>query len=357
MVEEEVFAGMVQLVAPEDPPSERIGQFSVRERGKELHASISAYQKMHRDLEAKGLVFGGRTLLTGPLGTDFEEFIHYLRREVPLKVIRVSLEKYLENTSQFADAVRVGFEYARRNSPCILYISRLERIATHQSSHSLPLQVELEQTTWDNDEVLTVISTSAPDSVDRELLATFDRTFIIEAASLDDRIRLLETLLKGRSDLDPTLVAELTNGWSFDDVKTLAVSLLMTEEKGESQATREAMELLIEQSRVFPFASKQRVRELSSRMAGSETPSLSEVEQVYPDEFLDQLYLMAVGDDYHRTQAIIETLNSGLPLSASDQEYLSRYPFLMNGNAEERLTRLLRAKKSNDRLRRIMGRQ
>jgi hypothetical protein len=77
----------------------------------------------------------------------------------------------------------------------------------------------------------------------------------------------------------------------------------------------------------------------------------------YPDNFLDQLYLMAVGEDYAETQRIIEVLNEGLPLSVKDREFLSRYPFLLNGSTEDRLTRLLRAKKSSDRLHRIMGRQ
>ena len=76
----------------------------------------------------------------------------------------------------------------------------------------------------------------------------------------------------------------------------------------------------------------------------------------YPDEFLDQLYLMAVGEDYAETQRVIEVLNDGLPLSAKDKEFLSRHPFLLTGSAEDRLTRLLRAKKSSDRLHKIMGR-
>jgi hypothetical protein len=95
---------------------------------------------------------------------------------------------------------------------------------------------------------------------------------------------------------------------------------------------------------------------LSYQIEGGESPSFGHVEETYPDDFLDQLYLMAVGDNFHRTQEIIETLNQGAPLSSRDLDFLSKYPFLMNGTDDDRITRLLRAKKSSDRLRRIMGR-
>jgi hypothetical protein len=80
------------------------------------------------------------------------------------------------------------------------------------------------------------------------------------------------------------------------------------------------------------------------------------VAEVYPDSFLDQLYLMAVGEDFAKTQRVVESLNAGLPLSSNERSFLSQYPFLLGGTPEDRLTRLLRAKKSHDRLARIMGR-
>jgi hypothetical protein len=65
---------------------------------------------------------------------------------------------------------------------------------------------------------------------------------------------------------------------------------------------------------------------------------------------------MAVGDNYVRTQEVIENLNKGMPLSADEQQFLNKYPFLLQGEAEDRLTRLLRAKKTRDRLSRVLGR-
>jgi hypothetical protein len=119
--------------------------------------------------------------------------------------------------------------------------------------------------------------------------------------------------------------------------------------------SRETISDLIEQSGVIPVSDDQHVRSVIAQTKGVDL-STEHAEMDYPDDFLDQLYLMAVGDDYLETQRVIETLNSGLALSKKDQEFLSKYPFILSGSPEDRLTRLLRAKKSSDRLRRIMGR-
>ena len=95
---------------------------------------------------------------------------------------------------------------------------------------------------------------------------------------------------------------------------------------------------------------------ITQKISGDNKPKLDNLYYEYPDDFLDQLYLLAVGEDYANTQRVIEILNDGMPLSKADHEFLARHPYLLNGSAEDRLTRLLRAKKSSDRLQRIMGR-
>jgi hypothetical protein len=152
------------------------------------------------------------------------------------------------------------------------------------------------------------------------------------------------------------VIAELTEGWGFSDVNHLAMSLYMTEEVEGGQLPREKVEELIEQSGVVAFGDSRFLESLARKTRGIKQPELSKISEEYPDEFLDQLYLMAVGEDYAETQRVIEVLNEGLPLSVKDREFLSRHPFLLTGTAEDRLTRLLRAKKSSDRLHRIMGR-
>jgi hypothetical protein len=192
--------------------------------------------------------------------------------------------------------------------------------------------------------------------VDRDVLTLFNHSYFIESTSLDDRVRILEQVLKGRKDHDPAILADLTDRWSFADVKKLASSLLLTELQPEAQASREEMQKAIEKCGVLPLGDPSIISSISRRLQTGTAPKLAELENEYPDEFLDQLYLMSVGEDYARTQRVVEVLNDGLPLSADDRDFLGKHPHLLSGTTDERLTRLLKAKKSSDRLQRIMGR-
>jgi SpoVK/Ycf46/Vps4 family AAA+-type ATPase len=300
--------------------------------------------------------FGGRVLLIGPPGTDFGAFTHFLAREVPIKIISYKMERVLDENKRGPDSLRVGFEFSKRNSPSALYIKKLEAIGPRNSVQSVVLQDEIMNTNWSRDEVIVIGATTRPEQVDRELLSLFDRTYVVEGTSVEDRIRVLEQVLKGREDLDVSVISELTEGWGFSDINHLAISLYMTEEAESGEIPRERIEELIEHSGVVAFGDSRILDTVVRKTRGARQPELSKIREEYPDEFLDQLYLMAVGEDYAETQRVIEVLNDGLPLSAKDKEFLSRHPFLLTGSSEDRLTRLLRAKKSSDRLHRIMGR-
>ncbi|MFX1559558.1 MAG: AAA family ATPase [Promethearchaeota archaeon] len=357
MGEDREFIETVTLTTPEQVPVERVSQYSVVNFAMEYLQLIRRYDVLKAKMTASGLEFGGRGLLIGPPGTDFGAFPHFLAREVPIKIIRFKLERVLDETKRGKEALREGFEFARRNSPSLLYMEKMEAIAPRNSVQSIVLQDEIKNTGWSGEEVITVAATTRPDQVDRELLSLFDRTYIVEGTSIDDRIRVLEQVLKDRDDLDVSMIAELTDGWGFSDVNHLAMSLYMQEVNEGGEMPREKVEELIEQSRVAAFGDSRFLESVVRKTRGTRQPELTKLSEEYPDEFLDQLYLMAVGEDYSETQRVIEVLNEGLPLSVKDREFLSRHPFLLIGSAEDRLTRLLRAKKSSDRLHRIMGRQ
>jgi SpoVK/Ycf46/Vps4 family AAA+-type ATPase len=352
--EDNIYADTVILTRPEDLDKNRLSQYSIKEMAKTFHEAITRFGNLSEDLRTKGLVFGGRVLLIGSVGTDFEAFVQHLSREIPIKIVRPKLERVLGQSDSVRESIIFWFEFAKRNAPSILYIDRAEYIAPAHSQESALLGLESEGISWDTDEVLLIASTSSPQAMDAELLSSFDHTFVSEKATLDDRVRLFEAAFKGRDNLSPTDAAELTEGWSFIETKHLAVKLVL-EELGE-EVTREKLEQMIAESGVLPVGRRRALDHLVTRIQGGQVPSIDAVEPEYPDDFLDQLYLLAVGDNYAETQRVIETLNSSLPLSSKDFEYLSEYPFLMKGTPEDRLTRLLRAKKNNDRLRRIMGR-
>ncbi|MFW9808316.1 MAG: ATP-binding protein [Candidatus Thorarchaeota archaeon] len=356
MGEEREFVEMVTLTTPEQVPTERVSQYSVVTFATEFLQLLRRYEVLKVKMDDRGLIFGGRVLLIGPPGTDFGAFPHFLAREVPIKIVTFKMEGVLDESKRGSESLRVGFEFSKRNSPSLLYIEKLEVISPRDSFQSVMVQDEIKNTNWSADEVIIIAATTRPEQVDRELLSLFDRTYIVEGTSVEDRIRLLEQVLKDREDLDVSVIAELTEGWGFSDMNHLAMSLYMTEEVEGSEIPREKIEELIENSGVVAFSDSRFLENLVRKTKGAPQPELSKISEEYPDEFLDQLYLMAVGEDYAETQRVIEVLNEGLPLSVKDREFLSRHPFLLTGSAEDRLTRLLRAKKSSDRLHRIMGR-
>ena len=354
--EERTYAEAITLIEPEKQPTERLSQYSVVTRAMEHHALMNRYSDMKRNLVDAGLRFGGRALLIGAPGTDFEAFADYLSREVPLKLVQFRMGILPNEDKRGAEILRVGFEFARRNSPTALYMEKLDSISPVSSERSSVLQDELSRTGWDGEEVLVIASTTRPQDVDTDVLSAFDRVYVIEGTTLEDRVRVFEQTLKDRDNIDPTVVAELTDGWGYSSTKQLAVSLFMAETEEGGQIPRDKIEEMIEKSGVMPLNNPRYLESVIGRTGGATKHKIETLRTEYPDDFLDQLYLMAAGEDYSATQRAIEVLNDGMPLSKEDREVLSRYPFLLNGTPEDRLTRLLRAKKSNDRLQRIMGR-
>ena len=356
MGEERTYAEAVTLTEPENQPVERVSQYSVVTKAIEHQTLINRFDSMKRNMSDAGLEFGARVLLIGPPGTDFEAFSHHLCREVPLKMVRFKMEEILNEAKRGSQILRIGFEFARRNSPALMLVERVHVIAPSNSDQAAILLDEVTRTSWDSEEVLVVGTTTRPNDIDAELLSAFDRTYIIEGTSLEDRVRILEQILKSREDIDPTVVAELTDGWSFASMKRLAVALYMSESSEAGQIPREQIEEIIKKSDVVPLSNPRFLDSVVKRTTGTTQPPIDALSSEYPDDFLDQLYLMAVGEDYAGTQRVIEVLNDGMPLSKEDREFLARHPYLLTGSPEDRLTRLLRAKKSSDRLQRIMGR-
>jgi SpoVK/Ycf46/Vps4 family AAA+-type ATPase len=344
------------LVEPESLTLSRISQYSVVERAKAFHTDMQALGDLKPVFEKTGLEFGGRVLLIGPPGTDFEAFLNYLATEVPLKIARLRLGLAIGDSSHLANSIRLVTEMARRNSPALLYYERLEVFGEVGSRHAAVLQNEITGTSWDDDEVLVVAATTQPDRIDREVLSVFDRVYIFQSATFDERVRVFEAAFEDRKDIVPTVLAELTEGWGYADTVHLTTSLMMLSSKSGEPLTKENLESLIQKSGVQPIARHEAMTWISRAAKGQYSPATAKVEHDYPENFLDQLYLMAVGDDFQGTQRVIESLNSELPLSPQDKQFLSRYPFLLSGSADDRLTRLMRAKRTRDRLSRIMGR-
>ena len=356
MSSEDPLTEVVILIDPEDLADERFSQLSVIERAKLFHSVLSTQANYKDMLERKGLSFGGRVLLIGPPGTDFEAFPHHIAREVPMKTVKLRISSAIGDSTQIGNSVRTALEFAKRNAPAVLFLEKIDVLGQSSTNHAAVLYSSLKEATWDENEVLVICTTSKPDMVERDLLTLFDRVYIFPAPQLEERVKVFETLFEGRKDIDPTLLAESTNGWGFSDIRHLAVSFLTDVPESPELLPRIKIEQKIESSGVLGMT-RYEIHDSVSRIArGEHSPPVESLQTEYPDDFQDQLYLMAVGDDFQGTQRIIESLNTNLPLTPQDREFLARYPFILTGSAEDRLTRLMRAKRTSDRLSRIMGR-
>lgn len=347
---------VVILEEPEDLEADRFGQQSVVAKARTFQNVFAKFGSYRDKLHSKGLVFGGRVLILGAAGTDFEAFVHHIAFETPLKIVRLRMSHTLGEPQQISDSIRTLIEFAKRNSPALVYIDKLDAIAERGEEYATVFQSILTETTWDSHEILIIGATTHPDRIEEEVLTLFDRVYIFETIQMDERVKVLETLLEGRKDLEPTVIAELTEGWGFSDLVHLSVALLTDVPEEPNPLPRNKLEQILESSGIVGISRKEVRQRLVKTSEGYHKPSFESIEQSYPDDFMDQLYLMAVGDDFQTTQRVIESLNASLPIVPKDADFLSRYPFLLTGSAEDRLTRLMRAKRTSDRLSRIMGR-
>ncbi len=347
---------VVVLQEPEDLDAERLSQPSVLEKAKKFQSILAKYGSFREKLHGKGMVFGARVLLMGSAGTDVEAFVHHIAYETPLKIVRMRMAQALGKSHEISDAIRTLFAFAKRNSPAVIYIEKLDALADRGKEYGSVFLSALRETTWDSHEIAVIAATTNPDCIEEEVLSEFDRVFIFKTIQMEERVKVLESLLEGRKDLDSAILSEMTDGWGFSDLVHLATCLLTDVPEESNPIPRSKLEQHLESSGIVGISRRETREGIAHVTKGSYMPSLESVQQSYPDDFLDQLYLMAVGDDFQGTQRIIESLNSSLPLSPGDADFLSRYPFLLSGTTEDRLTRLMRAKRTSDRLSRIMGR-
>ncbi|MFW9910288.1 MAG: AAA family ATPase [Candidatus Thorarchaeota archaeon] len=356
MSRDEPLAEVVILTEPEDLSVDRFSQTSVVEKAKLFHSVLSRFTSFRDSLQKKGLLFGGRILLIGPSGTDFEAFAHHLSLEVPMKVVRLRLSAAIGDATKIANSIRTAYEFAKRNAPAVLFLEKIDALGQAGTSYATVLHSVLSESSWDNNEIIILGSTSNPDAMEPDLLAVFDRVYIVPLPKLDERVRVFEALLDGRKDIDPAIVGELTEGWGFSDLKHLAVNLMTDVPISTDSIPRVKLEQLLENIGAEGLGRYETRARISRIARGSFIPEYEFTQSGYPEEFLDQLYLMAVGDDFQGTQRIIEALNNNMPLTQQDRDFLSNYPFILTGTPEDRLTRLMKAKRTNDRLSRIMGR-
>ncbi|MHA1742064.1 MAG: AAA family ATPase [Candidatus Thorarchaeota archaeon] len=354
MGEETSLADVLRVVPPED----------IKYRGARQHSVVTAAQTFIADLRAASEIgesgtvqMAGRVLVAGPPGTDLPSFPETVCYEIPLKMIPVSTVNVLREPARVAEVMTAVVELARREAPALLFFDRVELFADSGPWSVACLADSVSTIGWTENEVILVGTTNCPERLDPSVLAAFDRAFTFANASDEDRSLLIEEILPSEeTTADRGLIMEFTDGWSFSDTKRLVEMLRLSMRTG-AEVNRRHLEELVEKHGIIPLGGTGGRKEIVRRTQTPSSETLAKAESLYPDDFLDQLYLMAVSDDYVRTQQVVEHLNDSFPLDSRDIEFLSRYPFLLEGSADRRLARLIRAKRTRDRLMRVMGRE
>ncbi len=354
---EDSLAGLVHLLEPEEVVLTQISQPSVTAEADRFLTTLRGLREYSESLTRLDLLFGGRVLLVGPPGTDFRTFVDRLATEFPIRTAILNTSHLISSPDRLSELIHTAIEFAKRSRPVLLYVAQLHAILKIGPAADDVLRTAIDSVSWDHDEVLFVASTTRPEELTPEVVSVFDRCLIFRLPTLQERKAVLESLLKERSAIDLDALAESTEGWSHMDLVHLVASLCSSGMAAASNSAGMSTEQLLEKSGVLPLNTPMALHSLAVRIGTRPTPTAQRLEQLlYPDDFLDQLYLMAVGDDYVTTLQVIETLNENRPLSQREREFLLRYPFVLAGRPEERVERLARAKKTMDRLSRVLGR-
>ncbi|MHA1771620.1 MAG: AAA family ATPase [Candidatus Thorarchaeota archaeon] len=351
-MEDSTISQMITIVAPEDIGSEGIQQYSVKQKAIIFHQEIREFNDARKTLTELGLVFGGRVLLAGPVGTDFVAFADTLSKEIPLKKIHFRVSETISR-DRLLVAVRTLFELARRESPALVFIEKIDTLFTASTEVGMLVADLLREISWDEDELIVIASTARPEELEAASVVDFDRTFVFSNPTNEDRTKVISEVLAGAEGIDIPTIIEMTEGWGFSDLRHLATALAIKREHG-TITLKDVIDLL-QDNGIVPVGGIGGTAEIVRKISGAKMIT-EQMDAIYPSDFLDQLYLMMVSEDYSQSQHVIEILNAGLPLSTNDTRFLARFPFVLAGSPDDRLTRLISAKKNHDRLMRVMGR-
>ncbi len=358
MGEETSFADAIRLVSREDISPSGLAQRSVVEMAESVAEVISGTLAAREQLEQLGLSPCTRILFTGPVGTDFEDFVLSVCREMSLNLVRLRVERTLQYEREFDTLVAAALDTARREAPALLHISSLHLLRAVGERSEVLLREQLAQSSMDSQSLVVIVGTThRPQDLDPQTLLAFDRVLCVGPPDGEDRQSLLVQALASHEDIDIPRLVDLTDGWSYASLRHLVAAVLAEGGESGEAPSIDRIEKMIEEGLFVPVLATGSTTELEKRLVGGGRGITHVIEEVYPDDLLDQLYLMVVTEDYGTAQQVIEALNEGLPLSDEQVRFLNRFPFLLSGEPRERLARLIRAKKNRDRLMRVMGRE
>ncbi|MEM3858558.1 MAG: AAA family ATPase [Candidatus Micrarchaeaceae archaeon] len=174
-------------------------------------------------------------LLYGPPGVGKTYLVSALAHEANMKLLVVSihqlLDMWLGNTEKNIHEI---FEQAKKNAPCIILFDEIDGLGVNRSisrqsgnpSSALALNqllMEMDDLDRNNEKVIVIGTTNAPQDIDTALLRSgrFTNMLYIRPPDKEERAKLFEFYAKGipQDKLDYDELADNSNNFSPADIK------------------------------------------------------------------------------------------------------------------------------------------
>jgi len=209
------------------------GLKETKEELKEVVEFLKTPKKFH-DLGAK---IPRGVLLMGPPGSGKTLLARAVAGEAKVPFFHISGSEFVEMfVGVGASRVRDTFATAKKAAPSILFIDEIDAIGRvrgagigggHDEREQTLNQILVEMDGFDRDtKTIVIAATNRPDVLDPALLrpGRFDRRVILDLPSINDREKILEIHVQGKS-LSPLIslreIAERTPGFSGADLANL----------------------------------------------------------------------------------------------------------------------------------------
>ncbi len=287
--------------------------------------------------------FHGAFLIISLPGEPIQTIAEKVAKTLELPLVTFQLGEIIEKNK--LDALMT---YANTNAPCILYLPRLEDIAPSSSINAIKLYEWLSSANLEDNQIITIAQTSNPEKIDAGVLSSFDLHIPLPPPDDKDRENLLKQFFEERAG-ELADAVNLTEGWSYGDLNRL-IKYVKVKSKKEHISL-----ISIIRNNVLPISQKYHRMNLSRWGQGRDNPPARLIEQLIPEELIEQYYLMAVSENPNQVHRVIQNLNDGFPLDEKDQEILAKYPFLLIGPPRKRIERLAAAKRQLNTIERLVG--
>ncbi|XAJ74430.1 ATP-dependent zinc metalloprotease FtsH [Buchnera aphidicola (Shivaphis celti)] len=207
------------------------------DEAKEEVRELVDYLKTPKKFKKLGGKIPKGVLMIGPPGTGKTLLAKAIAGEAGVSFITLSGSDFVEMfVGVGAARVRDVFHYARKKSPCIIFIDEIDAVGRHRGSMFGGGNDEREQTLNQilvemdgfegNPGIILIAATNRPDVLDPALLrpGRFDRQVVVSLPDVQGRNQILKVHMKNvpiSSDVNTMIIARGTPGFSGADLSNL----------------------------------------------------------------------------------------------------------------------------------------